>query len=83
MVEVCTQVNVILLNTNFSCYNVIDKSASIISKDIETGVINDVFPCIRCKLNLLSHHKVSGRKVKTIQLSKNHEKSVLWKTVRS
>ena len=42
MLEVCTQVNIILLNTNFSCYDVIDKSTSIISKDIETGVINDV-----------------------------------------
>ena len=42
MVEVSTQVNVILLNTNFSCYDVMDKSTSIISKDTETGVINDV-----------------------------------------
>ena len=42
MVEVSIQVNVILLNTNFSCYDVMDKSTSIISKDIETGVINDI-----------------------------------------
>ena len=38
--EISTQVNVIPLNTNLSCYNVIDKPTSIMQKNIETGIIN-------------------------------------------
>ena len=38
--EICTQMNVIPLKTNFSGYNVIDKSALILSKINETGKIN-------------------------------------------
>ena len=38
--EISTQVNVILLNTNLLCYDVIDKPTSILSKNIETGIIN-------------------------------------------
>ena len=40
--EICTQVIVIPLNTNFSCYNIIDKATSIMSKNIETSIINYV-----------------------------------------
>ena len=40
--EICTEVNVIPLNTNFSCYNVIDKATSIMSKNNETSIINYV-----------------------------------------
>ena len=39
--EICTQVNVISLNTNLLCYSAIDKAAWIMSKNIETGVIYD------------------------------------------
>ena len=39
-VEISTQVTVIPLNTNLSCYNVIDKPTSIMQKNIETGIIN-------------------------------------------
>ena len=39
--EICTQVNVISLNTNLLCYSAIDKATWIISKNIETGVIYD------------------------------------------
>ena len=35
-----TKVNVIPLNTDLSCFNVIDKPTSITSKNIETGIIN-------------------------------------------
>ena len=50
--EICTEVNVIPLNTNFSCYNVIDKATSVMSKNIETSINL----CIRLKLNLQSNH---------------------------
>ena len=42
MVEIGTQVNVIPLNTNLSCYNPVDKATSIMSKNIEPGIINYV-----------------------------------------
>ena len=38
--EICSQVNIIPLNTNFSSYNIKDKATSIMSKNIETGIIN-------------------------------------------
>ena len=60
-VEICTLVNVTLLNTNLPCYNDSGKATSIMSKNIKAGVI--MFLCIRFKLNLLSHHKAPGRKV--------------------
>ena len=34
--------NVIPLNTNFSCYNTADKATSIMSKNIDSGIINYV-----------------------------------------
>ena len=40
--EIRTQVIVIPLNTNFSCYNIIDKATSIMSKNIETSIMNYV-----------------------------------------
>ena len=40
--EIGTQVNVIPLNTNLSCYNTIDKATSIMSKNVEPGIIDDV-----------------------------------------
>ena len=40
--EISTQVNVIPLNTNLSCYNTVDKATSIMSKNVEPGIINDV-----------------------------------------
>ena len=60
--EIRTQVIVIPLNTNFSCYNIIDKASSIMSKNIETSIIN-MSLCIRLKLNLLSYRKAPERKV--------------------
>ena len=41
-VEIGTQVNVIPLNTNLLCYNVVDKATSIMSRNIEVGTINYV-----------------------------------------
>ena len=38
--ETGTHVNVIPLNTNLSCYNSVDKTTSIMSKNIEPGIIN-------------------------------------------
>ena len=40
--EIGTQVNVIPLNTNLSCYNTADKATSIMSKNIEPSIINYV-----------------------------------------
>ena len=40
--EIGTQVNVISLNTNFPCYNTVDKAILVMSKNIETGIINYV-----------------------------------------
>ena len=54
--------NVILLNTNLSGYNVIDKATIVMSKYIETGIINFVL-LFRFKLNLLSCHKAPKRKI--------------------
>ena len=42
LIEIGTQVNVIPLNTNLSCYNTVDKATSIMSKNIEPGIINYV-----------------------------------------
>ena len=38
--EICTQVNVIPLNTNLLRYNTVDKATSIMSKNVEPGIIN-------------------------------------------
>ena len=38
--EIGTQVNVIPLNTNLPCYNTVDKATSIMSKNVEPGIIN-------------------------------------------
>ena len=38
--EIGTQVNVIPLNANLSCCNTVDKPTSIMSKNIETGIID-------------------------------------------
>ena len=40
--ETGTQVNVVLLNTNLPYYNTVDKATSIMSKNIELGIINYV-----------------------------------------
>ena len=40
--EIGTQVNVIPLNTNLSCYNTVDKATSSMSKNTEPGIINYV-----------------------------------------
>ena len=80
--EICTQVNVIPLNDNLSCYSVINKAESVMSKRIETIIINYAL-CIRFKLNLLRYHKAPERKFSTSQFVRNHEVSVIWKTGRS
>ena len=41
-VQIGTQVNVILLNTNLPYYNTVDKGTSIMSKNIELGIISYV-----------------------------------------
>ena len=41
--EIGTQVNVIPLNTNLSCYNTVDKATSSMSKNTEPGIINCPF----------------------------------------
>ena len=38
--EICTQVNVIPLNTNLLRYNTVDKATSFMSKNVEPGIIN-------------------------------------------
>ena len=40
--EIGTQVNEIPLNTNLSCYSTVEKATSIMSKNIEPGIINYV-----------------------------------------
>ena len=40
--EIGTQVNIVELDTNFSCYNTVNKTTSVISKNIEPGIINYV-----------------------------------------
>ena len=40
--EIGTQVNVIPRNKNLRCYNTVDKAISIMSKNIEPGIINYV-----------------------------------------
>ena len=40
--EIGTQVNVIPQNKNLSCYNIVDKAISIMSRNIEPGIINYV-----------------------------------------
>ena len=40
--EIGTQVNIVELNTNLSCYNTVDKATSVMSKNVETGIINYV-----------------------------------------
>ena len=40
--EIGTQVNVIPRNKNLRCYNTVDKVISIMSKNIEPGIINYV-----------------------------------------
>ena len=40
--EIGTQVNVIPLNANLSCYSTVEKATSIMSKNIEPGIINYV-----------------------------------------
>ena len=40
--EICTQVNVIPLNTNLECYNIIDIITLIMSKNSKAGIINSV-----------------------------------------
>ena len=60
--DICAEVNVILLNTNLSGYNVINKATTVMSKYVETGIINFVL-LFRFKLNLLSCHKAPKRKI--------------------
>ena len=38
--EIGTEVNVIPLNTNLSCYNTLEKATWVMSKNIEPGIIN-------------------------------------------
>ena len=40
--EIGTQVNIVELNTNLSCCNTADKATSVMSKNIEPGIINYV-----------------------------------------
>ena len=55
--------NVIQLNKNLPCYDVIDKATSFMSKNIETSIIDYVsYIRIRFKLNLLSYHKALEKK---------------------
>ena len=60
--EIDTQGNVIPLNTNFSCYNTVDKATSILSKNIEPVIIN-MSLCIRSKLNLLNYLKAPEKRL--------------------
>ena len=56
--EIGTQVNVIPLNMTLPSYNTIDKATSVMSKNIELGIINYVpFYQIRAKFTKLSESK--------------------------
>ena len=68
--EICTQVNLISLNTNLSYHNATDTATSIMLKKFETGIINYV-PCISFKLNLLSCLKAPERQVTTLKIMKS------------
>ena len=60
--DICAEVNIILPNTNLSGYNVINKATTVMSKYIQTGIINYVL-LFRFELNLLSCHKAPKRKI--------------------
>ena len=66
--EIGTQVNVIPLNTNLSCYNTVDKATSIMSKNIELGIINYVplyqIPAKFTKLSQNTRKKFSHKTLK-------------------
>ena len=74
--DIGTQVNVIPLNTNLSCYNTVDKATSIMSKNIEPGIINYV-PLYQIQVVIPKHQK----NVQTSHKVKNRVESASWKTL--
>ena len=74
--------NVIPLDTKLLCCIIVNKATSIMLKNIQAGIINyvvlDDINQIQPKFTKLSQ---SVRKVYTAQLNRNHEESVLWKTM--
>ena len=78
--EIGTQVNVIPLNTNLSCYNTVDKATSVMSKNIEPGIINYVsLYQIQAKFTKLSQS--TRKKVQTSCKVENRVESASWKTL--
>ena len=76
--EIGTQVNIVELNTNLSCYNTVDKATSVMSKNIEPGIINYVLLYqIQPKFTKLSQ----STRVQTSHKIKNHVESASWKTL--
>ena len=78
--EIDTQVNIVELNTNLSCYNTVDKATSVMSKNIEPGIINYVsLYQIQAKFTKLSQS--TRKKVQTSCKVENHVESASWKTL--
>ena len=76
--EIDTQVNIVELNTNLSCYNTVDKATSVMSKNIEPGIINYVLLYqIQPKFTKLSQ----STRDQTSHKIKNHVESASWKTL--
>ena len=69
--EIGTEVNVIPLKTNLSCYNTVDKATSILPKNIEPDIIN-YLPLYQIQ---------APEKVQTSPKVKNNVESASWKTL--
>ena len=78
--KICIQVNVIPLNRNLLCYNVIDKATSIMSKKY-WNLYNQLFTLV-LDSSYFTKLSQNTRKKLDKSIDRNHEESVLWKKVR-
>ena len=68
------------LSMNLLCYNAVGKAASVMSKNIEPGIINYVsLYQIQAKFTKLSQS--TRKKVQTSCKVENHVESASWKTL--
>ena len=77
--KICIQVNVIPLNRNLLCYNVIDKATSIMSKKY-WNLYNQLFTLV-LDSSYFTKLSQNTRKKLDKSIDRNHEESVLWKKV--
>ena len=77
--KICMQVNVIPLNRNLLCYNVIDKATSIMSKKY-WNLYNQLFTLV-LDSSYFTKLSQNTRKKLDKSIDRNHEESVLWKKV--